>query len=290
MYRRRLRLPSARSASVSSLAERQIRSVLPPSSRSSATSKPSAWRPTIDEAARYWERKRASEQKTAKKDRRHLARLGPKPSTADACPFNPQVLTPYSAEFQRSQLWLKQRFSEAGMKEASERAGDASSPGSGRPWPGVGVVLNRGSSTQLLLSNHQLSTPLRRGLLNRRVLVVCTANARSSSRVVRISLCELGWRNTMDPGAPSHMRWETPGASERMCEFSELRPGQCTNRFPGMRSVCRKVTLARQLRRMQLLCPAAYDFFPRTFCVPDELAELQVIGRDRRACDRRACG
>ncbi|NXQ60581.1 TTL11 polyglutamylase, partial [Anthoscopus minutus] len=43
------------------------------------------------------------------------------------------------------------------------------------------------------------------------------------------------------------------------------------NKFPGMMETVRKITLSRAMRTMQDLFPAEYDFYPRSWILPEEL-------------------
>ena len=46
---------------------------------------------------------------------------------------------------------------------------------------------------------------------------------------------------------------------------------QKINHFNGMLELCRKRSMARNLMKIQKLFPDHYDFFPKTFTLPNDL-------------------
>ncbi|CAL8069500.1 unnamed protein product [Orchesella dallaii] len=59
-------------------------------------------------------------------------------------------------------------------------------------------------------------------------------------------------------------------------------PIQKTNHFPGMYEICRKDRLGRNLNRLKKLFPQDYNFFPPTWDLPTEHADLVSFGRKRK--------
>lgn len=49
-----------------------------------------------------------------------------------------------------------------------------------------------------------------------------------------------------------------------------------------MAEICRKDLLARNLNRMLRLFPKDYNFFPKTWCLPADLGDLNAYARSRR--------
>lgn len=56
------------------------------------------------------------------------------------------------------------------------------------------------------------------------------------------------------------------------------RPGPCPctalqkiNHFNGMLEICRKKSMARNLSKMAKIFPEHYDFFPKTFLLPNDM-------------------
>lgn len=56
--------------------------------------------------------------------------------------------------------------------------------------------------------------------------------------------------------------------------LGQLKPFQKLNHFPGIFTIARKNFLAFHLRKMAREFPNYYDFFPETFCVPADRAQL----------------
>lgn len=52
---------------------------------------------------------------------------------------------------------------------------------------------------------------------------------------------------------------------------------QKVNHFPGMYNVYRKNHLANNLERMRRVFPEDYNFYPRTFILPNEAQELMAF-------------
>ncbi|KAI9338783.1 putative tubulin-tyrosine ligase family protein, partial [Obelidium mucronatum] len=51
---------------------------------------------------------------------------------------------------------------------------------------------------------------------------------------------------------------------------------QKINHFPGMQEICRKDYLARNLGRLSRLLPKEYNFFPKTYVLPHDWADLKI--------------
>lgn len=59
--------------------------------------------------------------------------------------------------------------------------------------------------------------------------------------------------------------------------LTRMKPYQKINHFPGMYALARKNQLARNLGKMQRVHPEDYSFFPRTWLMPAEHAELRLF-------------
>jgi len=68
---------------------------------------------------------------------------------------------------------------------------------------------------------------------------------------------------------------------------ARMLPFQCINHFPGMMEICRKATLARNLKTMRRMHPKDYAFFPRSWSLPEEMCEWRAECRQRRSEGRR---
>ena len=86
----------------------------------------------------------------------------------------------------------------------------------------------------------------------------------------------MGWRVSKSerPTAEFDIYWNDIGIdSERLMM---LKPYQKTNHFPVMFNITRKAYLAKNLKRVQKLYPLEFDFFPKTWVLPNELSELRA--------------
>ena len=83
------------------------------------------------------------------------------------------------------------------------------------------------------------------------------------------------WRITKqeNPNSEFDVYWQDLGIeSDRL---STLKPYQKVNHFPAMFNITRKTYLAKNIKRLQKLFPLEFDFIPRTWVIPNELAELK---------------
>ena len=90
------------------------------------------------------------------------------------------------------------------------------------------------------------------------------------------------WRITKqeNPNSEFDVYWQDLGIeSERL---STLKPYQKVNHFPAMYHITRKTYLAKNLKRLQKLFPHEFDFIPRTWVIPSELAELKQHALERK--------
>ena len=93
--------------------------------------------------------------------------------------------------------------------------------------------------------------------------------------IEQVAKQEMNWRVTKseNPNIEFDIYWNDIGVdSDRL---ASLKPYQKTNHFPAMYQITRKTCLARNLKRLQKLYPLEFDFFPRTWVVPNEMADLR---------------
>ena len=55
----------------------------------------------------------------------------------------------------------------------------------------------------------------------------------------------------------------------------KMKNYQRTNHFPGMYALARKNLLAKNLQNMKKLCPVEYNFFPKTWLLPQEAKDFK---------------
>ena len=85
---------------------------------------------------------------------------------------------------------------------------------------------------------------------------------------------DFGWKLVTEPETAScHLIWSDKGVSAKV--LRNLRPHQRINHFPGMNEICRKNSLAWNLARLQRVLPKDYSFFPKTWVLPGDAAELK---------------
>ena len=92
----------------------------------------------------------------------------------------------------------------------------------------------------------------------------------------------MAWRviKTENPNADFDVYWNDIGIdSDRL---SSLKPYQKTNHFPAMYQITRKTYLAKNLKRLQKLYPLEFDFFPKTWILPNELNDLRTYATLRK--------
>ncbi|CAO2597734.1 Tubulin polyglutamylase TTLL11 [Lemmus lemmus] len=104
-----------------------------------------------------------------------------------------------------------------------------------------------------------------RGSGSLRPVTVDSSKARTSLDALKISLRQLRWKEfPFGRRLPCDIYWH--GVSFR---DNDILSGQ-VNKFPGMTEMVRKITLSRALRIMQNLFPEEYNFYPRSWILPDE--------------------
>ncbi|EAY10877.1 Tubulin-tyrosine ligase family protein [Trichomonas vaginalis G3] len=67
-------------------------------------------------------------------------------------------------------------------------------------------------------------------------------------------------------------------------DMQGIKPWQLVNRLPGINYICRKAPLFRLLNRMSLKLPAVYNFFPKSYIVPQE---YQQFLEDRKSSNKK---
>ncbi|KAL3876936.1 hypothetical protein ACJMK2_034716 [Sinanodonta woodiana] len=110
----------------------------------------------------------------------------------------------------------------------------------------------------------------------RYMLTVDTSFARGNQDVLKLVLKELGWKEF-----PYGRKNESCDIHWHAINF-EQNPdiiGGKVNKFPGMSWICSKINLFRVLDQMRDLYPTEFNFYPRTWYLPDQLHQF--------ACDMR---
>ncbi|XP_066112412.1 tubulin polyglutamylase TTLL11 isoform X1 [Saccopteryx bilineata] len=112
-----------------------------------------------------------------------------------------------------------------------------------------------------------------------RPVTVDSSKARTSLDALKISIRQLKWKEfPFGRRLPCDIYWHGVSFHD-----SDIFSGQ-VNKFPGMTEMVRKITLSRAVRIMQNLFPEEYNFYPRSWILPDELqlfaAQVQMVKDD----------
>lgn len=111
---------------------------------------------------------------------------------------------------------------------------------------------------------------------NKHSVNVETTHARSNLEVVRLCLRELGWKEVRAPAGAIHdpeIHWHASSFHDGHINIS-TNTGR-VNKFPGMNDLLRKVHLTRLLNNMRLLFPHEYDFYPKTWFLPEQAQQFK---------------
>ncbi|XP_004453969.2 tubulin polyglutamylase TTLL11 [Dasypus novemcinctus] len=118
----------------------------------------------------------------------------------------------------------------------------------------------------------------RRGeeLRSRRPVTVDSSKARTSLDALKISIRQLKWKEfPFGRRLPCDIYWHGVSFHD-----NDIFSGQ-VNKFPGMTEMVRKITLSRAVRIMQDLFPEEYNFYPRSWILPDEfqlfVAQVRMV-------------
>nr|XP_008526234.1 PREDICTED: tubulin polyglutamylase TTLL11 [Equus przewalskii] len=107
-------------------------------------------------------------------------------------------------------------------------------------------------------------------------VTVDSSKARTSLDALKISIRQLKWKEIpFGRRLPCDIYWHGVSFHD-----NDIFSGQ-VNKFPGMTEMVRKITLSRAVRIMQNLFPEEYNFYPRSWILPDEfqlfVAQVQMV-------------
>ncbi|KAF6199972.1 hypothetical protein GE061_006270 [Apolygus lucorum] len=109
----------------------------------------------------------------------------------------------------------------------------------------------------------------KRKLINPRATKICTSTCRYN--LVRSTARKYGMMDVPE-WQEWHVYWTDVFPSLERCRC--MKRYQRINHFPGMLEICRKDTLARNLHYMLKQFPKDYNFFPRTWCLPEDYVDM----------------
>nr|XP_045009691.1 tubulin polyglutamylase TTLL11 isoform X3 [Jaculus jaculus] len=109
-----------------------------------------------------------------------------------------------------------------------------------------------------------------------RPVTVDSSKAKTSLDALKISLRQLKWKEfPFGRRLPCDIYWHGVSFHD-----NDIFSGQ-VNKFPGMTETVRKVTLSRAMRIMQSLFPEEYNFYPRSWILPEEfqlfVAQVRMV-------------
>ncbi|XP_071383332.1 tubulin polyglutamylase TTLL11 [Centroberyx affinis] len=106
----------------------------------------------------------------------------------------------------------------------------------------------------------------------RRPVTVDISKAKTSLEALKLSIKQLKWKEfPLGRRAACDIYWH--GVSFHDTE--NIVSGQ-VNKFPGMIEMLRKINLSRAVRTMQELFPEEYDFYPRSWILPEEYQQFSA--------------
>ncbi|XP_021089720.1 tubulin polyglutamylase TTLL11 isoform X2 [Mesocricetus auratus] len=146
-----------------------------------------------------------------------------------------------------------------------------------RPPPAPPLIPPRPARTLChLVKARSRGRGYRRGSGSLRPVTVDSSKARTSLDALKISLRQLRWKEfPFGRRLPCDIYWHGVSFHD-----NDILSGQ-VNKFPGMTEMVRKITLSRALRIMQNLFPEEYNFYPRSWILPDEfqlfVAQVRMV-------------
>lgn len=118
-------------------------------------------------------------------------------------------------------------------------------------------------------------------------VTVDTSKAKSNSDVIRKCLIELGWQECSKGGLGCDIIWQSCAASHEGRDSINSTPNNGSslalnetssttriNKFPCMNQLLRKGPLTQSLNAMRMLFNSDYDFYPKTWFLPEQLKEF----------------
>lgn len=144
---------------------------------------------------------------------------------------------------------------------------------------GTGKILQGKSET----NGNYLTTPASKNIhetrredglkpSRKRPVTVDTSKAKTSLEALKLSIKQLKWKEfPMGRRAACDIYWH--GVSFH--DNENIVSGQ-VNKFPGMVEMLRKINLSRAVRTMQELFPEEYDFYPRSWILPEEYQQFST--------------
>ncbi|CAF1141393.1 unnamed protein product [Adineta steineri] len=120
----------------------------------------------------------------------------------------------------------------------------------------------------------------------KRMPKVDTSQARSNIEVLRMCLQDLGWRECVSGSSTdSDIYWHSATFHEGNRNYASTSAR--VNKFPGMSDLLCKSNLTRSLNAMRMLFPDEFDFYPKTWFLPEQKQQFQDDARLIHQKDRK---
>ncbi|NXD96201.1 TTL11 polyglutamylase, partial [Chaetorhynchus papuensis] len=111
-------------------------------------------------------------------------------------------------------------------------------------------------------------------------VTVDSSKAKTSLDALKISLRQLRWKEfPLGRRLPCDIYWHGVSFHD-----NNIFSGQ-VNKFPGMTETVRKITLSRAMKTMKDLFPEEFDFYPRSWILPEELSLFVEEVRTKKDSD-----
>ncbi|RNA28910.1 tubulin polyglutamylase TTLL11 [Brachionus plicatilis] len=108
-------------------------------------------------------------------------------------------------------------------------------------------------------------------------ITVDTSKARSNTEVLKLCIAELGWQECPSGLANGcDIIWQSCASHEGRDQnsFSCFSPDSRLNKFPSMNHLLKKGPLTHSLNVMRRFYPSEFNFYPKTWFLPEQLKEF----------------
>lgn len=140
----------------------------------------------------------------------------------------------------------------------------------------VGVKSSKNASQIQAKLQNSAELVDKNGQVNKGMVTVDTSKARSNTEVLRMCLKELGWQDC-PAGLPNgcDIIWQSCTSHEGDQTMSNTHFAHSrVNKFPNMNYLLRKGPLTRSLNVMRSIYSKKFDFYPRTWFLPEQFKEF----------------
>ncbi|CAF2088622.1 unnamed protein product [Rotaria magnacalcarata] len=137
-----------------------------------------------------------------------------------------------------------------------------------------------------MASKTSVSRKIKNRNSGKHVPTVDTTQARSNMEVLRMCLKDLGWKEYgSGSSADADIYWNSATFQQGNRNYTSTSAR--VNKFPGMCDLMRKTNLTRSLNVMRMLFPDEFDFYPKTWFLPEQREQFQDDADSIHKKDRR---